>query len=330
MSPRVAVVGAGSWGTTVAHLCAHNVDTVVVARQQALAAEIDHRHQNHTYLAGFDLHPALRATDDLGVVAGAEMVVMAVPSVGFGTVLAEIRPLVQPDVPVLSLTKGFEEGSARRMSELVADELSGHPVGVLTGPNLAKEILAGQAAAAVLAFSDGSLADELRPVFTTPMFRVYSSTDVIGCEIGGAVKNVMALAAGMALGLNMGDNALAALITRGLAEMTRLGVALGGEPSTFAGLAGMGDLLATCMSDQSRNRFVGYQLGQGRALHDVVAAMDQVAEGIGSASIVHRLAAEHDIYMPIVEQVHACISGVRSPVEALAELLHNPATREVG
>jgi glycerol-3-phosphate dehydrogenase (NAD(P)+) len=330
MSPRVAVVGAGSWGTTVAHLCAQNTETALFARHATLADEINHQHRNSTYLPGFDLGTGLRATSSLAEVArSADVLVMAVPTVGFRATLKDLRDHVRQSIPVVSLAKGFEASTAKRMSELVHDELPGHPVGVLTGPNLAKEILAGQAAASVLAFPDPQIADQLQSLFATPLFRVYSSADVIGCEIGGAVKNVMALAAGMALGLGTGDNTRAAVITRGLAEMTRLGVALGGEPSTFAGLAGMGDLLATCMSDQSRNRHVGRELGRGRPLDEVLAGMDQVAEGISSAAIVHQLARQHDVYMPIAEQVYACIEHRRSPLDAFAELMRNPATREV-
>ncbi len=330
MTMRVAVLGAGSWGTTVAHLTAHNAPTTLYARRPEIAEAINERNENPAYLEGYQLHPDLRASDDLGaVVAGADLLVMGVPSGSFRQTLEELRPHLRPWVPVVSLAKGLELGTGRRMTELVEEELEGHPVGVLTGPNLAKEILAGGAAAAVIAFTDLTIAERLQQVFNHQLFRVYTSTDVIGCELGGALKNVIALAAGMADGLGTGDNTRAAVMTRGLAELTRLGVALGGDPATFAGLAGMGDLLATCMSPQSRNRFVGEQMGKGRSVEEIRAEMNQVAEGVKSAPIVCELAARHGVYMPIAEQMRACVEEGRSAFEAYRGLVRNPAAREI-
>ena len=217
---------------------------------------------------------------------------MAVPSHGFRETLRLLRPHVGDGTPVVSLTKGLEGRTRKRMTEVVADELPGRPTGVLTGPNLAKEILAGRAAAAVLAmvYTATPLAEELRDVFCAGDFRVYTNTDVVGAEIAGATKNVIALAAGISDGLEAGDNTRAALITRGLAEVTRLGMALGGQPATFAGLAGIGDIVATCVSAQSRNRYVGERLGRGEAIEQIVASMDQVAEGVKSTPVVASLA----------------------------------------
>ena len=330
MDMRVAVVGGGSWGTTVAHLTAHNASTVLHTRREDVAAAINEQHMNPRYLDGYVLHSDLSASTDLAaVVSNANVLVMGVPSSGFRQTIVDIRPHIRPRVPIVSLAKGFEIGSRKRMTQLVEEELPGHPVGVLTGPNLAKEILGGSAAAAVLAFADLAIAERLQDVFSSQLFRVYSSTDVVGCELGGALKNVIALAAGMADGLGTGDNTRAAVMTRGLAEVTRLGVALGGDPATFSGLAGMGDLLATCMSPQSRNRYVGEQLGQGRTIEEIVADMNQVAEGVKSASIVCEIADECGVYMPIAEQMRACIEQGRSASDAYAGLVKNPAAREI-
>ncbi len=327
---RVGVVGAGSWGTTVAHLCAYNAPTVLHSRREDVAEAINSRHENSRYLAGYSLHPELRATTDLSEVVGdADVLVMGVPSAGFRETLREVRPHLRPWVPVVSLAKGLELGSRKRMTDVPEADLSGHPVGALTGPNLAKEILAGSAAAAVVAFDDLTIAERLQDVFSSQLFRVYSNTDVVGCELGGALKNVIALAAGMADGLGTGDNTRAAVITRGLAELTRLGVAMGGQPATFSGLAGMGDLLATCMSPQSRNRHVGERLGQGQTIEQIIEEMDQVAEGVKSAPIVCEIAEELGVYMPIAEQVRACVKEGRSAVLAYTGLVASPAQREV-
>lgn len=322
MRIRVAVIGAGSWGTTVAHLTAHNAPTVLWARDPGVAAEVDERHANGRYLAGHDLHPDLRATPDIAAaVSGADVVVMGVPSHGFRSTLEEVREHIRAWVPVVSLAKGLEQGSRKRMTQVIGEVLPGHPYGVLTGPNLAKEILAGDAAATVLAMSDATIADELQSVFATDLFRVYLNDDVVGCEIAGALKNVMAIASGMADGLGTGDNTRAAVITRGLAELSRLGMALGGDPMTFAGLAGMGDLVATCISPQSRNRHVGEQLGRGRTIEQVIEEMHMVAEGVKTTSVVLELAREHDVEMPIAEQVYRVINEGRPATDAYRGLL---------
>ncbi|MGH9185081.1 MAG: NAD(P)H-dependent glycerol-3-phosphate dehydrogenase, partial [Acidimicrobiales bacterium] len=319
---RVVVVGAGSWGTTVAHLAAHNMPTLLWARRKELADEIDQTHVNGAYLEGFTLHPDLRATASMEeAVASADVLVMGVPSHGFRETLAEAAPHVRPWVPVVSLTKGLEAGSRLRMSEVVHQLLPGHPIGVLTGPNLAKEILAGHAAVAVVAMADPFIAGELQRCFATPLFRVYFNHDVVGSELGGVLKNVIAIASGMADGLGTGDNTRAAVITRGLAEISRLGVALGGDAMTFAGLAGMGDLIATCISPQSRNRYVGEQLGRGRTIAEVIAEMNQVAEGVKSCRTVLELAEEHDVDMPIARQVVAVVHEGRGAAEAYRGLL---------
>jgi glycerol-3-phosphate dehydrogenase (NAD(P)+) len=305
---KAAVIGAGSWGTAVAALTARNAPTVLWARRAELADEIDRTRVNREYLPGFQLPKRLRATSDLEeAVAGADVVVMGVPSHGFRDVLSRARPHIGPGVPVISLTKGVEQKTLKRMTEVVSEVLPGHPCGVLTGPNLSKEVIAGYPTASVVAVADDELAVDLQRLFNTDSFRVYTNPDVVGCEVGGALKNVMAIASGIADGMGFGDNTRATLITRGLAELTRLGVALGGEPLTFAGLAGMGDLVATCISPQSRNHHVGMELGKGRLIDDIVAEMRMVAEGVKTSKAVVDLAARVHVEMPIAAQVVAVL-----------------------
>lgn len=317
-----AVIGAGSWGTTVAHLLAHNTSTVLWARDREVAAEVAERHVNSRYLPGYDLHPNLRATHSFeDAVRQADLLVMGVPSHGFRSTLEEVRHHLRAWVPVVSLTKGLEQGSRLRMTEVINEVLPGHPYGVLTGPNLAKEILAGDAAAAVLAMSDLTIGVELQALFASDLFRVYTNPDVVGCEVAGALKNVMAIAAGMADGLGTGDNTRAAVITRGLGELTRLGMAMGGNALTFSGLAGMGDLVATCISTQSRNRHVGEQLGKGRTIEEIIEEMNMVAEGVKTATVVMELSEQYDVDMPIAEQVYAVLNEGRPASEAYRGLL---------
>lgn len=322
MEIRCAVLGAGSWGTTVAHLLAHNTPTVLWARDPAVAREVRENSTNERYLPGALLHPDLTATDSMAeAVAGADLLVMGVPSHGFRDALAAASVHIRPWVPVVSLAKGLEQGSRLRMTEVIKEVVPGHPYGVLTGPNLAKEILAGDAAASVLAMSDETIAARLQRVFCTRLFRVYTNPDVVGCEVAGALKNVIAIASGMADGLGTGDNTRAAVITRGLAEMARLGTAMGGQVVTFGGLAGLGDLLATCISPQSRNRHVGEQLGKGRTLDEIVADMHMVAEGVKSAPVVMALAEEYGIEMPIANQVHKVLYEGNTAQDAYRGLL---------
>jgi len=326
----VAVIGAGSWGTTVAHLAAHNTSTILWARDPAVAEEVSLHHVNSRYLAGYQLHPGLRATSSLAEAVGqADLLVMGVPSHGFRSTLAQVREHLRAWVPVVSLAKGLEQGTRRRMTEVIQEELPGHPYGVLTGPNLAKEILAGDAAAAVIAMSDETIAVRLQDIFANDLFRVYTNNDVIGCEVAGALKNVMAIASGMADGLGTGDNTRAAVITRGLNELSRLGQAMGGDPMTFAGLAGMGDLVATCVSSQSRNRHVGEQLGRGQTIEQVIEEMHMVAEGVKTAAVVMELADEYGIEMPIAEEVYRVVhEGCPAP-EAYRGLLRRQVTSEM-
>ncbi len=319
---NVAVIGAGSWGTTVAALAAENTPTVLWARRAELARQIDEAKVNPEYLPSFPLPDELRATDSLATaVATADVVVMAVPSHGYRDVAAEAARSIRPWVPIVSLAKGLERTTLKRMSEVTTDVLPGHPVAVLTGPNLAKEILSGQPAASVVAIDDVTIGRELQRIFSRPSLRVYTNGDVVGCEVAGVVKNVIAIAAGMAEGMGFGDNTRATLITRGLAEMSRLGVAMGGQPVTFAGLAGMGDLIATCSSKQSRNNTVGLQLGSGKTIEEILAATNMVAEGVKSSPSVLDLARRYGVEMPITEQVVAVCHEHRPAPDALAALM---------
>ena len=327
---RVAVLGGGSWGTTVAHLCAHNAPTVLWARSEETAHQINTEHQNRRYLEGYQLHESLGATTDLAeALERADLLVLGVPSQVFRQTVRRAAPLVRPWIPVISLTKGLELDTGKRMTEVVEDELPGHPVGVLTGPNLAKEIVAGAAAASVVAMRDRVVAHSLQDVFHSNLFRVYTNDDLVGCELGGALKNVVAIASGMADGLGAGDNTRSAVITRGLAEITRLGVAMGGSPMTFAGLAGMGDLIATCISPQSRNRTVGQRLGEGMRIDEVIAEMDQVAEGVKSCRIVQALARERDVSTPITDEVVAVCHEGSTAKDAYAGLVNRSNRREM-
>ena len=327
---RVAVVGAGSWGTTVAALASMNTPTVLWARRSDLAREIDVAHTNEAYLPLFSLPPALRATDSIAeAVGGADVVVMAVPSHGFRDVARQVADHLRPWVPVVSLTKGLERATWLRMTEVAAEEMPGRPIGVMTGPNLAKEVLAGHPAASVVAIPDATIATELQRILGRPTLRIYTNPDVVGCEVAGVVKNVIAIAAGMAAGMEFGENSRATLITRGLAEMSRLGVALGGDPLTFAGLAGMGDLIATCSSSQSRNHSVGLELGRGRSIDQILASTNMVAEGVKSSSSVLALAGRYGVEMPITEQVVAVCHEGRTARDALAALLARSSKSEL-
>jgi glycerol-3-phosphate dehydrogenase (NAD(P)+) len=319
---RVAVLGGGSWGTTVASLVAPRHPTVLWARSPEVAAEVRDRHTNRAYLPGFDLAPELTATADLEeALASADMLVVGVPTSGFRAVLEDAATHVRPWIPVVSLSKGLEGGTLLRMTEVIKQVLPGHPAAALTGPNIAREIMSGMAAAAVVATEDLAVGSAIQKVVTRGVFRVYLNDDIVGCEIGGALKNVIAIAAGIGQGLGVGDNTRAAVMSRGLAELSRLGVAMGARATTFAGLAGMGDLVATCMSPFSRNRAVGEQLGAGRRLEDVLADMHMVAEGVNTAVLVLTLAERYGLELPICTAIDRVIRGELGPNDAYRGLV---------
>lgn len=314
---RIAVLGGGSWGTTVASLLAPRHPTVLWARDAAVARAVDRDHRNPDYLPGFELPPELSATADLAeAVAPVDLAVVGVPTSGFRGVLEAAAPFLRPWIPVVSLTKGLERGTMLRMTQVVKEVLPGHPAAALTGPNIAREIMSGKAAAAVVATEDRAVAAAIQKVFTRGVFRVYVNHDVIGCEMGGALKNVIAIAAGIGEGLGVGDNTRAAVMSRGLAELTRLGVSVGARPETFAGLAGMGDLIATCMSPHSRNRAVGEALGRGRRLEDVLAEMHMVAEGVKTATVVLELAERQGVDVPICTMIDRVVRGEIAPADS--------------
>ena len=314
---KVTVLGGGSWGTTMASLIAPRHPTTLWARSPDLAKAVSEDHVNAAYLPECRLPEELSATADLeAAVSEADLLVVGVPTSGFRAVLEQAKPAVRPWIPVVSLAKGLERGSYLRMTQIIKEVLPGHPAAALTGPNIATEIMAGKAAAAVVATEDLAVAAAIQKVVTRGVFRVYVNDDVTGCEIGGALKNVVAIAAGIGEGLGVGDNTRAAVMARGLAELTRLGVALGARSETFAGLAGMGDLIATCMSPHSRNRTVGEQLGRGRRLEEILAGMHMVAEGVNTAVLVLDLAERHGLDMPICRMIDRVVRGEIAPRDA--------------
>jgi glycerol-3-phosphate dehydrogenase (NAD(P)+) len=326
---KIAVLGGGSWGTTVAALVTRNAPVTLWARNADTVEEINTRHTNETYLPGATLPDKLVATNDISeAVRSADVVVMGIPSQNFRKVLEEVGRHIRAWVPVISLTKGLELDTGMRMTEIINEVMPGHPVGVLTGPNLAREIMAGQAAAGVIAMEDEIIVKALQEVFKSGLFRVYTNTDVTGCELGGVLKNIIAIAVGMGDGQGAGDNTRAALITRGLAEVTRLGVAMGGCPETFAGLAGMGDMIATCTSPQSRNRHVGIELGKGRNMQEIIDEMVMVAEGVKSAPAVMALAEQYGVEMPIATDVYTVLTGASNARAAYRGLLRTSAGAE--
>lgn len=329
MTLKIGLLGGGSWGTTVASVATRNAPVMLWARDAETVEDVNINHRNSRYLQGISLPPALKASADLGEVVGqADVIVMGVPSHSFRSVLEEVALHIRPWVPVISLTKGLELSSGKRMSELIVECLPGHPVGVLTGPNLAREIMTGQAAASVMSMEDEIIVKRLQSLFHSGLFRVYTNTDLIGCELGGVLKNIIAIAVGMGDGLGAGDNTRSALITRGLSEMTRLGVAMGGRARTFSGLTGMGDLIATCTSALSRNRHVGVELGKGRKLDEIIGSMHMVAEGVKSAPTVMALAEQHGVSMPISRDVFDVIQGNKTPTEIFRGLLKSAVGSE--
>jgi len=329
---KATVLGAGSWGTTFAQvLWDAGTPTVLWARDAVIVDAINASHENPRYLPEISLPPALTATTDpAAALDGADLVVFAVPAQTLRASLASWAPLIPPGALQVSLLKGIELGSAKRMSEVIMEVL-GVPqsqVAVVSGPNLAREIAERQIAASVVACSDESGARLLQRACHTGYFRAYSNTDVTGCELGGTVKNIIAIAVGIAVGLGLGDNTKATLITRGLAEMARLGEAVGADPRTFAGLAGMGDLVATCSSPLSRNRTFGQHLGQGMTAVQARTVTSQTVEGITSCEPVLELARKHGVEMPITEVVAALIAGHLPVMEAAAVLASRSAKPE--
>jgi glycerol-3-phosphate dehydrogenase (NAD(P)+) len=328
MSAKIAIIGAGSWGTALAialgrsrrphaiSLWAHELEVVESMRS---------RRVNDVFLPGFELPASLDATDDLAeAVARAEIVLGVMPSTHARRLYSEIIPMLAPGASIVSATKGLEPDSLLRMTEVIeqaAGPRSQLRVAALSGPSFAREVARGDPTAIVIASANAAFATEVQEAFSGPTLRLYTNTDVAGVELAGAVKNVIAIAAGVAEGVGFGHNTLAALITRGLAEMTRLSMALGGRPETMAGLAGMGDLVLTCTGALSRNRGVGVELGKGRKLDEILGSMRMVAEGVSTTAATRTLAQRLGIEMPITEQMHAVLYEDKSPREAIRELM---------
>ncbi|MBT2398019.1 NAD(P)H-dependent glycerol-3-phosphate dehydrogenase [Streptomyces sp. ISL-100] len=329
---KAAVFGTGSWGTAFGMVLADaGCEVTLWGRRAEVADAINNGRTNPDYFPGVELPASLRATTDPAEAAqGADFTVLAIPSQTLRGNLAAWAPLLPADTVLVSLMKGVELGTAKRMSEVI-EEVAKAPaerVAVVTGPNLAKEIAARMPAAAVVACSDESVATRLQSVCHTPYFRPYTNTDVVGCELGGAVKNVIGLAVGIADGMGLGDNAKGSLITRGLAETTRLGLAMGADPLTFSGLAGLGDLVATCSSPLSRNHTFGTNLGRGMTLEETIAVTKQTAEGVKSCESVADLARRHGVDMPITDTVVDIVHNGKPPIVALKELMSRSAKPE--
>ncbi len=308
-SHRVAVLGGGSFGTVIANIVAANGHSVTLWMRSGERADIvNSTRENPTYLPGYVLHGDLQATTELGgTVAGADIVFVAVPSGSCREVLREVAGQINPEALLISTTKGIEPGGFKLMSHVVDEELPSHQLGVLSGPNLAKEIAAGQITGSVIASASEPLIATIQELLRSGNFRVYASRDMYGVELGGALKNVYAIMAGIAGALQLGANTVGMLLTRSLAEMTRFAVSMGAEPLTFLGLAGVGDLIVTCTSPLSRNYRVGYALGKGQALDDILAELGQVAEGINTLRLLKAEADARGIYMPLVSGLYAIL-----------------------
>jgi glycerol-3-phosphate dehydrogenase (NAD(P)+) len=319
----IAVIGAGSWGTALAaHLSAQRLPTVLWAREPEVVVGIDEEHRNPLFLSDVELPIGLRVTGDIDEAAGAgRVVVTAVPVQFLRSTLTGVEPLRSADV-VVTVSKGIEADSLhtphRILEELGVD---GDRIVALSGPSFAKEVARRQPAAVVAAGADARRTEWIQTLFSTDRFRVYTSSDIVGVEVGGALKNVIALAAGVSDGLEVGDNARAAIITRGLAEMTRLGVAMGADPSTFSGLSGIGDLVLTCAGGLSRNRSVGMAIGRGRTLDEIRAEMNEVAEGVATCRSARALADRVGVEMPITEQMYLLLYEDKDPRDAMVDLL---------
>jgi glycerol-3-phosphate dehydrogenase (NAD(P)+) len=322
--PRsVTVLGAGNWGTTIAHLIGQNGHSVRLwTRSSEAAAEINEQRTNQRYLAGLSLSPNIEATSNLEqAVRDVELLLLVLPSQALRSVCAELGELVRPTQLAVHATKGLELGSYKRMTEIIAEETCLRQIGVLSGPNIAREICMGKPAGTVVASRFPRVIEATRELLRGKQMRVYANTDVVGVELGGTLKNIIAIAAGVATQLELGENAKALLITRGLSEIARLGVALGADPLTFSGLAGLGDLMVTCASPLSRNHRVGAALARGMSLREAIESLGMVAEGVKAAKIAHELTTQLGIRSPLMEGVYRVLYDGLSPLQGLRELM---------
>lgn len=329
---RLAIIGAGSWGTALALALTSRFDSIHLwARDAGRAAAMNRLRENRRYLPGFLLPPSLRVSSDIKVaLEGAQIAVLAVPSHTLRLVVRTMRPYLASGVTLVSATKGIEEGSLMRMSEVIGETVPAAATGiaVLSGPTFAKEIAAGEPAAVVVAAEDPATSARIQHAFCTPSLRLYASQDMIGVELGAALKNVIAIAAGICRGLGLGSNTAAALITRGLAEITRLALVMGASPRTLSGLAGLGDLVLTATGELSRNRYLGVQLGQGHTLKEVLASMTMIAEGVSTCRAARELAQRNGVDLPITNKMYEVLYELKDPRQGLAELMNRPLTHE--
>jgi glycerol-3-phosphate dehydrogenase (NAD(P)+) len=318
-----AILGSGSFGTALAILLSPKLDAItLIGRDPATAAQINLEHRNPHYLTRLTLAPNIHASATLADALPHPLVIFAVPTSATRETARQLADLGLPaDRILLSCAKGIEKSTGDRMSQILGEIFPHNPLAALSGPNHAEEIAAGMATCAVIGSDDHPLAVTLQDLFTLPHFRSYTSDDLPGIELGGAIKNIYAIAAGIAHGLGLGDNAVAAMVTRALAEMTRLGTALGGRAETFAGLSGMGDLIVTCFSEHSRNHRVGLALGQGKSLADAVAQLGMVAEGVPNTLSIHEAARRADVRTPIIDAVHSILYQNKPAALAMRELL---------
>lgn len=322
---KASVIGAGSWGTAISMLLAEKAEEVLLwGRDPKAVHDLNHKHVNLQYLPREEIPENVRATTELADLSDAEVVIAVTPSSAMREVTARAAEAMSigNDVPIVSASKGVESSTGKRMTEILEETFAGQPVAVLSGPNHAEEVARHMATASVIGCRDLSVAGRLQEIFTLPFFRTYTSDDILGIEFGGAVKNVFALAGGIADGLGLGDNAKAALVTRGLAELVRLGTALGGKPETFQGLSGVGDLIVTCYSTHSRNNRVGQMIGKGHSLEEISQSIHMVVEGIPNTKNLYELAKEKAVRTPIIDEVHAILYASKPPEEALSELLN--------
>lgn len=322
---KASVLGAGSWGTAISMLLAEKCDQVHLwGRDPKAVHTINHKHVNHHYLPREEIPHKITATTDFGDLSGSDLVIAALPSAAMREVTRQAAEAMElpPEAPIVSASKGIEADSGKRMTEILSENFPNHPVAVLSGPNHAEEVARHMATASVIGCTDHKVAEHLQSIFTLPFFRTYTSDDVVGIEYGGAVKNIFALAGGIADGLGLGDNAKAALITRGLAELSRLGIALGGRPETFQGLSGVGDLIVTCYSAHSRNNRVGQMIGKGHNLDEINSSVHMVVEGIPNTHNLYHLAKAKGVRTPIIDQVYAVLYEGKAAGDALSELLN--------
>lgn len=330
---QIVVVGSGSWGTTLAiTLARHGRAVTLLTRSPQESAALRAAGEHTRYAPGVPFPPTLTIEHNAAdALRSCHVLLLAVPSQTMRTNITALAPHVPLQTVILSCAKGFERGTLKLMSGVVADLLpaSAPRIGALSGPNIAREILDGKPATTVVATPDLAAAETAQRLLTTPQLRVYTGTDVVGLEVAGALKNIIALGAGIADGLGAGDNAKAAFITRGLAEITRLGLALGAQPLTFAGLAGLGDLIATCASPYSRNRRVGEAIARGEALPTIQARLGQVAEGVTTVQTARELAAQHNVELPIADQLHAVLFAGKSAQQATGELMQREVKHEL-